>query len=40
VRPDVPEDGPVRPKHVVDVKTYGISVPRIVQMETIIKHWL
>jgi hypothetical protein len=30
VRPNVPEDGHIRSKHVVNVKTDGISVPRIV----------
>jgi hypothetical protein len=29
VRPNVPEDGDIRPKHVVNVKTFGVSVPRI-----------
>jgi hypothetical protein len=30
VRPNIPEDGHIRSKHVVNVKTYGMSVPRIV----------
>jgi hypothetical protein len=36
----LPEDGLMRPKHVEKGKTYGISIPRIVQKETKIKHRL
>jgi hypothetical protein len=26
VRPNVPEDGPIRSKHVVNIRTYGVSI--------------
>jgi hypothetical protein len=29
VRPNVPKEGHIRPKHVVNIKMYGVSVPRI-----------
>jgi hypothetical protein len=37
-RPNVPEDGTIRPKRVVNVQRYDISVPQIVQTETIIEQ--
>jgi hypothetical protein len=27
VTPNIPEDGHITPKHVVNVKTYGVSIP-------------